>query len=343
MSAQRVLGRGVSLGSALLVAMLHPAVASAQEEGASRGAAGSPEVSRVSDTSSGEAGKHFRHGVQLYEEADYTAALVEFRRAYSIAPSSAALYNIGETQFQLQDYAGALRTFRRFLGEFGPNESHRAEIERNVETLRARVAHVSVTTTPSGADITLDDQPVGKTPLAERLLVSVGHRKLVASMAGRSPVTWYVDVAADDDVSVTMQLPLLSGSESNGEASGRPSLRPAAVRTHDWTLRTAGIVATGVLAAGAVTFGVLAIDEARALKNARNAFPGVGSTINHDASLTTTYSILADSLAAVAIIVGGITLYGSLSSSTTSGANRGTGTAPRITLGPGSARFEMTF
>jgi tetratricopeptide (TPR) repeat protein len=341
MKAFRLLGRGVAMGPALLAATLHAAMASAQEE--SHAASEPPDASHMNEASSGDAGKHFRHGVQLYGEADYAAALVEFKRAYSIAPSSATLYNVGETQFQLQDYAGALRTFRRFLGEFGPNESHRAEIERNVEILRTRVGHVSVTTTPSGADITLDDQPVGKTPLAEPLLVSVGHRKLVASMAGRSPVTWYVDVAADDEVSVTMQLPLLPGAASAGATSARSPSDRSATQTHDPTLRIAGFVATGVLAAGAVTFGVLAVDEARVLRNARNTFPAVGATINHDANLTMTYSVLADSLAAAAIIVGGITLYGTLSSTSTNGASRGSGAARRVTLGPGSARFEMTF
>jgi len=57
-----------------------------------------------------EAGKHFQRGVTLYNETDYRAALVEFRRAYDLAPNAAVLYNIGETEYQLRDYASALIT-----------------------------------------------------------------------------------------------------------------------------------------------------------------------------------------------------------------------------------------
>src|SRR5438046_1076480 len=66
-----------------------------------------------------DAAKHFQRGVTMYTEADYRAALVEFRRAYEIAPNATVLYNIAQTYYQLQDYAGALVTFERYLAEAG--------------------------------------------------------------------------------------------------------------------------------------------------------------------------------------------------------------------------------
>src|ERR1043165_5818761 len=69
----------------------------------------------ASDSSVKEAGKHFQRGVTLYNEADYRAALVEFKRAYEIAPNSAVLYNIGQTYYQLQNYAAALVALGRYL------------------------------------------------------------------------------------------------------------------------------------------------------------------------------------------------------------------------------------
>jgi hypothetical protein len=320
---------------ALLAGTLHACGALAQER----------------EGSKGEAGGHFRHGVELYGEADYAGALVEFKRAYTLAPSSAALYDVGEAQYQLQDYAAALTTFQRFLGEFGPNESHRAEVERAVDVLRTRVGHISITTLPLGADVTVDDQAVGRSPFGEPLLVSIGHRKLAASMAGRYPVTSYVDVAAGDNVSVSLQLPAslqLPTAEVTqqlaGAAPARSTESPAAPQPRSSTLRAAGFVAAGVLAAGAVTFGVLAIEESSALTKARATFPPVGATIHHDASLTTTYAILADSFGAAAIAVGGVALYSVLSAPTAGGYRTG-GSVPaaRVTLGAASARFEMTF
>src|SRR4051812_31637230 len=60
-----------------------------------------------------EAGTHFQRAVQLYSEADYRAALVEFKRAYELAPHVTVLYNLGQTHYQLQNYAEALNTFER--------------------------------------------------------------------------------------------------------------------------------------------------------------------------------------------------------------------------------------
>jgi hypothetical protein len=341
MNACRLAMRGF-MTSAVLAAALSAPLASAQDEPTTAAALPGHDP-RQSGASNVDAGTHFRRGVELYGEAAYAGALVEFKRAYAIAPTSAALYNVGEAQFQLQDYAGALKTFRQFLREFGPAEGHRAEVERDVDVLRTRVGHVSIKTVPGGAEITIDDHGAGKTPLDEPVLVSVGHRKVVASMAGRAPVTSYVDVAAEDIVSVTLQLPPAEGPVPAAiPPLGSP---PAGTPTHsrDAMLRTIGFGAAGVLAAGAVTFGALAIDEAGALKNARAAFPAVPATISHDANLTLTYSILADSLGVAAIVVGGIALFGTLSSASRDGPKRSSAPTTRVTLGPTSARLEMTF
>ena len=87
------------------------------------------------DEGAHEAGKHFQRAVALYGEADYRAALVEFRRAYALSPNAAVLYNVGEAEYQLQDYAGALQTFEHYLTESSPSDAHHAEVESNVNVL----------------------------------------------------------------------------------------------------------------------------------------------------------------------------------------------------------------
>jgi tetratricopeptide (TPR) repeat protein len=296
-----------------------------------------------------EAGKHFQRGVALYGEADYRAALVEFKRAYATSPNVAVLYNVGETEYQLQDYANALTTFERYLTEAGASESHRGEVESTMDILRARVGHLTITTSPPGAEVTVDDQPIGRTPFDRSLLVSIGRRKVVASMAGRSPVSRYVDVAADDNAAVSLQLgsgesssaaALLQQLSSSKAESTTPSSAGPALRTLGW-------VVTAASAVGAGTFGILAIKESNDLAAARASYPTTAATLTHDANLTTTYSILADSLTAAAVIIGGVTLYSTLSSSSPSGSKRGSRSGgpsmTRVSVGPGSARFEMTF
>src|SRR5271163_3770938 len=54
-----------------------------------------------------QARQHFTRGVRLYEEDDFRTALIEFNRAYEIAPNWQVLYNIGQAYYQLRDYANA--------------------------------------------------------------------------------------------------------------------------------------------------------------------------------------------------------------------------------------------
>jgi hypothetical protein len=322
MSAHRILTAVVGIVSLALVA---PAVRAADPDpGATH-----------------EAARHFQRGVALYGETDYRAALVEFKRAYSIAPNAAVLYNVGETEFQLQDYAAALTTFQQYLAESSQSDGHRAEVESSVEVLRSRVGHVTVMTSPPGADVAIDDQSVGKTPQERPVLVSIGHRKVVASMPGRPPATRYVDVAADDNVTVALQLAAPSDAAMSPlrAATGQPE--PASGGGS--TLRILGWIGTSILGAGAVTFAVLADRESTTLESARASYPTTSATLTQESRLTSTYSILADSLAGAAVVLGGVTLFSTLTSHDAGPRVRGGAPEVRVGVGPGVARLQLTF
>jgi hypothetical protein len=306
---------------------------------------GQPGARADDSGSTRDAAKHFQRGVALYGEADYRAALVEFKRAYAIAPNTAVLYNVGETQYQLQDYASALTTFERYLAESGQGDGHRTEVENDIEILRARVGHVGVVTIPPGADVTIDDQAVGHTPLDKPLLVSIGHRKITASMQGRPAVTRYVDVATDDNLAVTLQLPDAGGgaaASTKHDGDATPVTR-ATTGDGGHALQTIGWISTGALAIGAIATGVVAAHESSVLQSDRNTYPQSSATLERDAHTTTTYSIVADSLAAGAVLVGGITLLSMLGGSSTSGPKRGSAGEVQVVLGPTSAGIAGSF
>lgn len=293
-----------------------------------------------------DAAKHFQRGVALYAEADYRAALVEFKRAYAISPNTAVLYNVGETQYQLQDYAGALTTFERYLAESSQTDAHHSEVENDVEILRARVGHVGVVTIPPGAEVTVDDQAVGHTPIDKPLLVSVGHRKITATMQGRPAVTRYVDVATDDNLTVTLQMPDPSGGGATPSARHETDAMAA---THaaggdgSHALQTIGWITTGALAVGAIATGIAAAHASSTLQADRNAYPQSSTTLESDAHMTTTYSIIADSLAAGAVLVGGITLVSLLGGGSSSAPKRGSTGDVHVVLGPTSAGITGSF
>lgn len=252
-----------------------------------------------------EAGKHFQRGVALYNEADYRAALVEFRRAYDIAPNAAVLYNIGQTYYQLQNYASALSTLGRYLVEAGPTAPHRQEVEQTVETLKARVGKVEVTTNVPECEITIDDELIGKTPLSEPVPVSIGRRKVTATYKGRATETRFVDVAAGDTVKLSLSLADLGGS---APAATTATSKSTGAESAGNGLITTGWIATGVLGAGAVTAGVLAYVASRDLKDARDTFPASHDDLASKSSRVTRWSAVGDILGIAAVVAGGVTL-----------------------------------
>jgi len=220
-----------------------------------------------------------------------------------------------------------------------------------VQVLATRVGHLRVTSIPEGADITIDDEAVGRTPMAESLLVSVGRRKVVASMPGRQPVTSYVDVAAGDEAAIALPLP----APVEVTPAAPPPVQEHAARAINlpqWhasqTLVMAGWITTGTLAVAAGTLGILAIHESDVLRQTReglvNPAPNPAAPLDHDANLTKAFSVAADSLTVAAIVTGGLSLYWTasfLSAPRTSGAS--SPPAIRVSFGPASARLETTF
>lgn len=256
-----------------------------------------------------EAGKHFQRGVTLYNEADYRAALVEFRRAYEIAPNPAVLYNIGQTYFELQNYAAALTALGRYLTEAGPTAPHRSEVEQTIDTLQGRVGKIAITTDPPGCEITVDDELVGKTPLDQPVLVSIGRRKITALRDGRPTQTRFVDIAAGDTVKLAL---------SGGDLVSRlppPRTSPPPPKPEGGSAITAGWYITGGLGAVALGAGVAAFFQSRSLHDARNRYPVTQDELDDKASWVTRLSLAADISGALALVAGGITLKLTLSRS----------------------------
>ena len=189
--------RALAMTSAL---SLIPAAAHAQPT-EKPAATGSP-------AATAQAREHFQRGVKLYEEDDFRTALIEFKRAYELAPNSTILFNIGNSYYQLREYAEALKNLEQYVREVGaaiPKES-RAQADREIEELRGRVAHVTFTSNVPGAELTMDDAKVGALPLPQNQIISSGRHRLSLSKPGYRTVTKDVDIAGGDTLSIPFEM-----------------------------------------------------------------------------------------------------------------------------------------
>ncbi|APR86590.1 Dihydrolipoamide acetyltransferase [Minicystis rosea] len=246
---------------------------------------------------------HFTNAVALYREGDYRNALIEFRRAYEISGNYRALYNIGQTEFELQNYAGALRSFQAYLAQGGADiePERRALVEGDIRKLNARVAKVTIRTNVAGADVLIDDVVVGQSPLREPVLASAGRRKITVQKGELIPVTRVLDVPGGEAVTVSIPLPIAAAP---GPATAEPPPPPAPSRTGVWV----SLAITSGLVAGAVTTGVLAI-LSRSDTETKLGMHGVTAeqiTAAHDK--TKTLGIVTDVLGGAALAMGVTTI-----------------------------------
>jgi hypothetical protein len=248
-------------------------------------AAPAPGAAAPSSDSIEKARVHYERGLVLFNEENYDAALFEFERAYELAPSYKILYNMGRIQRQQNNYAAALRSYSRYLREGGtaiPPE-RRAEVEKELSTLKPRVAEVTIKVNVDGANVYSDDVPVcaatiessciGISPLREPIVVNGGRHKFTATKKGYSTATALISVVGSDSTEVKLEL---------------VDIRPKPVaKANPWTVPTiVGWAATGVTLIGGGVLGGLALsakDDQEAMLNR----PGVTKTGLHDARTKT--------------------------------------------------------
>jgi hypothetical protein len=261
---------------------------------------------RANDAVSREAGKHFQRGVDLYNDGDFRGALVEFKKAYATWPRANVLYDIGQTEYQLLDYASALKTMERYLAETGPNAQHRQEVESTVEVLRGRVGRVILSTDGGACDVLVDDQPAGTTPLDGPLLVSVGPRKIAVHCAGDRAAIKRLEVAAGETTRLQLNVGPATIAAVQAAMPGAMPEKAPPPPGHGYV--TAWIV-SGVLVAATIAMGSATLVEQHNLEVARASYPVEKSTLDHYQALTTGLAITSDVLGAASLAAVGVATY----------------------------------
>lgn len=285
-----------------------------------------------------ESKTHFQRGVQLFRENDFRSALVEFRRAQEMSKSYKVLYNIGQTEYELQDYAGALRSFQRYLEGGGAEieASRRAQVEDDLKKLAARVARVEIKSNAPGAEVLVDDLVVGRTPLEEPVLVSIGRRKVTLQKGGAVSPPRFVDLAGGDSVAVTIDLADAGAARPAPPPPPVAPPPPAPSRTGLWI----GVGVSSALVVGTVITGVLALGAKSDAEATLGTLGVKASDVSAARSKMKKLALATDILGGASIAMIGVTVV--------LGVTGGKGDAPApktatIGVGPGSLSVGGTF
>jgi hypothetical protein len=210
----------------------------------------------------------FEIGMKLYEEGDYSLALLEFERAHSLVPEYRVLYNIGQVNIQLGRYARAVTKLRQYLAQGGDliPMDRKASVLSDLDMLAARTATILVTVNVTGAEIVLDNDIVATSPMQEPALIDAGEHRLTIRKPSYQAQTRPIALVGRDQASIEFRLteePKLVTTERTVIVE-RPSAQvtnPAIAKRNLWL--TIGWSGTGLFATAWATTGYLGYSTAR--------------------------------------------------------------------------------
>ncbi|HEY2515628.1 MAG TPA: PEGA domain-containing protein, partial [Polyangiaceae bacterium] len=283
-----------------------------------------------------EARTRYKRGVELYEQGAYGAARTELEEAYRLAPTYKLLYNLALVQNRQGDFAGASASLRTFIESGGAEipAARRAEVEHLLFDLEARVAAIEVSTNVAGADVTVDGQPSGTTPLGSPVRLNPGPHTIAAAKSGFSPAHREIDLTSGQRAKVVLELsevpaaPAPPGESQPTPPPPAPSPAPPPLatvappvpspepspRSAEASRLKIGWGVTAGLGVAAVATGIAALVESKRLTSEINAATP-GGTIRSTHDTTVGLALASDILTGVALVGGGTMLYFTLTAS----------------------------
>lgn len=213
-----------------------------------------------------QAKKHYADGQSYFDEGRFAEAEAAFQRAYDASPHPIVLLSIAESRLGQGAFAGAVRSFERYLKE-EPKAKNRAELEAKIAEIKAKPGKLAIRSQPVGATVRIDDKPVpGVTPTSVE--VAPGPHNITLELEGYQPSARRIDVEYGSNEVLQFDLRPVEGakiSDLEGELQDQDSDALASAEDTDAgsDVPVGALVAGGVGAAGlisGVVFGLLALD-----------------------------------------------------------------------------------
>ena len=145
-----------------------------------------------------EARRHFKLGIKLYQDTNYSGALAEFEAAYAAKPGPSSLQNVALCQKALFRYREAAATLEQLLEAHGRelSEGETKAVTDAIGELHGLVGSIVVDVEPSEAKVTIDGRAVALGELRAGVDLNVGEHTLVADLPGYARLSRVVRVAS---------------------------------------------------------------------------------------------------------------------------------------------------
>ncbi len=274
---------------------------------------------RADDTT--EARTLYEDGLRLSKAGESHAALAAFRASYAKAPNGKILYAIGQLCARVGDGGCAVRAYERYLREAEPTAKRTAELGAEIRALSRTLGRVRITAETEGAEVRVDDEVVGKTPLEGAIAVNAGEHVVVVSDGSRKADATF-KILSGKFASVALDLPPLPPKPEEkppppppptplvptSEPAPPPTSRSGGFPVVPWAITGALGVATGVS-------GVLALLAYSDYRDTRDQFPISREALDDAHGKARDLLLLTGALGAVTVTAAGVATYFTLAGS----------------------------
>jgi hypothetical protein len=167
-----------------------------------------PTPPSLAESLTGQAKDDYESGRILFDNADYTGALVKFGHAFELSSDVRLLWDMGACEKNLRHYVRVLHLVERYLhdGDTRISEAQRASAATVVRTVRELVSGIRLIVNEAGASVYVDDELVGTSPILEPVLVDLGDRRVRVDKPGFKEQAFVQHVVGAADVTVTVSL-----------------------------------------------------------------------------------------------------------------------------------------
>ncbi len=133
-----------------------------------------------------EAQKHWDTALALYTRNQWDGARTSFNAAYDASKNPRVLFNVAVCDKNLGRYARAIDVFKQELAEGKGllDAAEEADVKAQIAGLEQFVARVTIEVNEPGAEVYVDEQKVGVSPLPAPVSVSLGERRIRATKPG---------------------------------------------------------------------------------------------------------------------------------------------------------------
>jgi len=174
----------------------------------------------------------WNEGKAYFDAGNFEAARVAFKQAYTVFPHAAFLQNLGEAELRTGRHVEAARHFTAFLRASSTGSPAQRELaKKSLAKAAERLGSIIVTTNVDDAEIRIDDEVVGRSPLGSLAwFVEPGRHLITARKDGYLDGTERIDVAIGPPRPVLVRVQRVVGGTSEPPPDDpKPGRAPAVV------------------------------------------------------------------------------------------------------------------